>query len=433
MAPHAPDPPAAADDARAAALALLQSPHQRTSEIRLGLDRVRSVLERLGRPHLRTPAVLVAGTNGKGSTCAFLEAMLRAAGARVGLYTSPHLVDWTERVRVAGDAVSWEVLGHALARVEGARKTVHLTPFELLTAAAFCVFAAQALDAVILEVGLGGRLDATRVALPRLVLVTPIGMDHADRLGGTLESIAREKAGALASGRPALTSASGVPLEVLHERAVARGVPLRQLPAARPGSVAWLGRRICGIESGLMGQHQTENLQLAACAALTMDALGWIRVSDAALRAGAAGVDWPGRLQRLPGEPAVWLDGAHNGAAAQALADAVRAAWPGRRVRFLVGLLSDKDPAAFLAPLRPLASDITFVRPPGPRGRAPESLPPFAPGVPCVVSPVGPAVALATLRAAAAPADIIVATGSLLVVGDILGASGSWSPVRRSC
>jgi len=377
--------------------------------------------------------VLVAGTNGKGSTCAFLDAILRAAGARVGLYTSPHLLDWPERIVVQGVPIGWPQLATALDRVMRAKGDTPLTPFERLTAAAFLVYAAARPDVVILEVGLGGRLDATRVARPGLVLVTNVGMDHADRLGGTLEAIAAEKAGALEPGRLALTTVTGPALRVLRAHAVTCGAALLELPSGpRAGTVAWAGRRLRGVVPSLTGRHQRDNLHLAACAALTMDALGWLRVPDDAVRQGAATTRWPGRLQLLPGAPAVLLDGAHNGPAARALAECLRAGWPGRRLRLLVGLLQDKDPPEVLGPLLPLVAEVTLVRPPGPRGRAPGSLRPFVGHTPCVVSERSPANALAELRERAGPDDLIVVTGSLYVVGEVLAGAASWSPAGGS-
>lgn len=389
-------------------------------EIVLGLERIATVLDRLGNPERRVPAVLVAGTNGKGSTCAFLDSILRCAGWRTGLYSSPHLVDWPERIRVDGRCIAWSELARRLGEVEEARAGIPLTTFERLTAAALLQLAREQPDVAILEVGLGGRLDATRVVRPRLSLITSIGLDHMELLGNTVQAVAGEKAGIIEPGVTALTTAAEPAFSVLAQRARELAAPLHAVSAAERGEVRWAGRWIRGLQPGLAGEHQWENMALAVAAALTMQAEGWLAVPDEAVRRGVREVCWPGRLQRLPGEPLAVLDGAHNPPAARALARSVSLSWPDRPLHLLFGILADKDVAGTLQPLLPLAARLTFVRPAGPRGLDPLELLPLAGGVPATVSPLPPAETLQRLRASEPPGTLILATGSLRLVGDLL-------------
>lgn len=401
---------------RARALLRLERP----ADIHLGLDRLREVLGRLDAPHRRHPAVIAAGTNGKGSTCAFLDASLRACGLRVGLYTSPHLVDWPERIRVNGEPISWTLLARSLGRVEEARAATPLTTFERLTAAAFLVFAEAALDLVILEVGLGGRLDATRVVRPVLSLLTPIGLDHRAFLGDTIAAVAREKAGVLEPGSPALTTASGEALDVLQSAARERGVVLSVVPAVRSGGFAWRSLRWTGLEPGLRGTHQQRNLGLALAGCAELDALGLARCDPVLCARAVAEIRWPGRLQLLATSPDVLLDGAHNPHAARALAAAVREGWAGRPVHLLFGALADKDVAGVLDALLPLCASVTFVDLGGERSASPEELRALAGAVPAEVASVGAREALERLRVGVPAGEVILATGSLRLVGEVL-------------
>ena len=401
---------------------------ERPADIHLGLDRLREVLARLGCPERCTRAVLVAGTNGKGSTCAFLESILRSAGLRTGMFTSPHLVDWPERICLDGRPVAWDELARALGHVEEARAGTALTTFELLTAAAFLIFGDFAPDVAVLEVGLGGRLDATRVVQPRLCLLTRVGMDHMDLLGHSLQSIAREKAGILEPGVPALTTSRGEALETIVARARAVDAPLQPLPTFSYGSLSWLGRGFEGLGPGLAGQHQWENACLASAAAITMDSEGWVRVPDEAIRCGLERVVWPGRLQWLPGPPPILLDGAHNPLAARSLAAYLAGMRPSSRIHLLFGLLADKDAEGTLSPLLEVVSELTLVRPSGARGLEPERLLPLARGLPAELSRRGPWSTLQMLRRQVGPGTLIVVTGSLHMIGEILASYWSNAP-----
>ncbi|MBI4510916.1 MAG: bifunctional folylpolyglutamate synthase/dihydrofolate synthase [Deltaproteobacteria bacterium] len=323
--------------------------------IRFDLARLRSVLAELAHPEERMGAIVhVGGTNGKGSTCALVESALRQAGYKTGLYTSPHLCRFTERIRIGGDEVSGDELAARWADMTGrisgvALENNELTFFEQVTLLGFTMFAAAATDVVVLEVGLGGRLDATNVVDPTVACVTGVALDHEEHLGRDLGSIAQEKGGIFKPGRCGVVGASGEPTGqgMLVAEAWGRGVSelvvvARDIPA--PLCEDW--------EIGLPGPHQRAN---AACAAAVLDALrrhsaGRIQVSIQALREGFRTAFWPGRLERVPGPPDTWLDGAHNPHGAQALARALDAHGVYPRV-VVVGVSAEKDAASLLGPI----------------------------------------------------------------------------------
>jgi dihydrofolate synthase / folylpolyglutamate synthase len=345
----------------------LVNPHDylaalRPHAIRLGLERVARALDDLGRPDRALRVLHVAGTNGKGSTCAMADAALRAAGHRVGLYTSPHLERFSERIRVDGREISDAALAR---RVEAVRRACpwherseeeRLTYFEFATLLAILHFAEEGVSAAVLEVGLGGRFDATTAVTPLACAISRIGLDHVELLGPTLAHVAREKAGILKPGVPAVTveAQPAEALAVLREEATARGA---SLALAAP----WDGPR------GLRGPHQRENAGLAAAALRLLDAAG-VAVPEAAIRAGIAGARWPGRLEEVGG---VLLDGAHNPDGAAALAAALAELHPGRPVELVFGVLADKDLGGMLAALAPAVRAFHLVAPGSPRARDP--------------------------------------------------------------
>jgi len=315
---------------------------------KLGLDGTRALLGALGDPHHRFRSIHVAGTNGKGSVCAILERVLREAGHRTGLYTSPHLVDFRERIRVAGRWVDSTWLDHALDRIEALPEGRDRTFFEVATALAFLDFAEREVEIAVIEVGLGGRLDSTNVITPELGVITAIGLDHTEILGETVEAIAAEKAGIVKPGVPVVCEDSDPrSLAVIAAAARSRGAPLVPARAAWNGNatsprsplamfteteprtdadgISWsLTHSEWGpleLRSGMRGRHQVRNLKLA------LTALGlWARndpeVDARAVRAGVAAARWPGRLEPCPGEPRLWWDGAHNVAGMSALVSA---------------------------------------------------------------------------------------------------------------
>lgn len=371
--------------------------------IRLGLDSTRSRLLQLGSPERQVPIVLVAGTNGKGSTAALLAAMATAAGYRTGLYTSPHLEAVEERLRLDGRTIRRERLAHLLRRVlattaepagkapgrepDGTATPLPPTYFEALTLAAFLWFAEEQADLAVFEVGLGGRLDATNACEPSLSVITEIALDHQAHLGHTLPAIAREKAGILRSKIPAVTWIS----DDEARRAVESVAAELKAPLSDASSevrllhrepLGWQGQRLvfetplAGYDLSLpfLGAHQADNLALALRAAEVLESRGFPRLGQGARQKGAVSCRWPGRLEvvELPGNRRVVLEGAHNADGARrlrAFLDEV-----GERADFLFGVLADKDAAAMIAPLRPVARRWILTTPEHPRALRPESL-----------------------------------------------------------
>jgi dihydrofolate synthase / folylpolyglutamate synthase len=346
-------------------LARLQTLHPKSIDLSLG--RLQRLLARLGHPERQVPPVVhVAGTNGKGSTLAMLDAMLTADGQRVHRYISPHLVHFNERILLGGEPIEESFLAEVLDLCERANEADPITFFEITTAAAFLAFARTPADYLLLETGLGGRLDATNVVdRPALTLITPISMDHEAYLGTTLEAIAGEKAGIIKPGVPVLVGPqTPVALAVLDARAKALAAPLTAC-----GREWQIGQRAGGFQlltgdavlelprPALTGAHQVEN---AALAAMAGRALG---LTEPALSRGIHRACWPARLQRLPTSSfpglgyaplEIWLDGGHNPAAGAALATSLPAIARGRPVDLVVGMLETKDSRGFLAPMRGL-------------------------------------------------------------------------------
>ena len=359
------------------------------SAVDLGLDRCRRVRDALGLPASAPPRIVVAGTNGKGSCVAFLEAVLGAAGLRAGAYTSPHLVRYNERVRIGGRGVSDAALIEAFERVDAARGDVPLTFFEFGTLAAADLIERARVDVTVMEVGLGGRLDAVNVFDPDVSLITAIGIDHRAWLGDDRESAGREKAGIMRPGVPCVIGERSPPESVLdHARTI--GAPCRILgrdygfDAAGAGSKrCWRwwgsGRTVGGLPlPGPPGRHQIDNA--AACLA-ALDALSpRLAVGDDALRSGVAGARVAGRLQWLDTPARVLVDVAHNPLAAEALA-AYLATFRPRPMRHAVcGVLGDKDAGAMLRALAPEIDAWYFGSLPGPRGRDARALAGELPG-----------------------------------------------------
>jgi dihydrofolate synthase / folylpolyglutamate synthase len=381
---------------------------------KFGLDRISRLLEALGGPHRSGRFIHVAGTNGKGSTCAMIEAGLRAAGVRTGLYTSPHLIEPTERIQIDGHLISEDQFAEAFTQVHELAERMlstgeldlHPTYFESVTAMAFLLFARQQVDTIVLEVGMGGRLDATNVVDPALSVITPIDFDHQFFLGDTLAKIAAEKAGILKPGVPAIFAEQPSEAETIlraHAKGpytLAREWVISDLSIDERGSKFRM--RGLDIVCPLAGQHQVENARTAAIA------LHQLSVSPA----GIAQTRWPGRLERVSREPEIVLDGAHNPAGARALADHIRRFYSGRRIWMIYGVMRDKAVSEMASLLFPLADRVIVTMPDNSRAMPPEEIP--APGA-TITRTVGQAVALLDK---AAPSDAIFITGSLFVVGE---------------
>lgn len=381
---------------------------------KFGLERITRVLDALGAPHRTGRYVHVAGTNGKGSTCAMIEAGLRATGLRTGLYTSPHLVEPTERIRIVGQTICREKFAEAFSEVHDAAERMlqkreldfHPTYFETVTAMAFLTFARENLDMVVLEVGMGGRLDATNVVLPALAVITPVDFDHQTFLGNTLAQIAAEKAGILKPGVPAVFAEQPPEAEtVLRAHAkgpytLSRDWPIRGLELTARGSRFRM--RDLEVVCPLAGEHQVEN---ARTAAIALHELG-------ASPAGISGTSWPGRLERVSDRPEIILDGAHNPAGTRALVKYIQTFYSGRRIWIVYGAMRDKAVAEMAEMLFPLAHCVIVTAPANSRAMRPEDIP--APGA-TVTHTVAETVAL--IRQAAA-GDVVFITGSLFVVGE---------------
>lgn len=415
--------------------------HLHPKVIDLSLERIERLLARLGHPERSLPPVIhVAGTNGKGSTVAYLRAMAEAAGLRAHAYTSPHLVRFHERIRLAGTLIGEEALSVLLDECERANGDTPITFFEVTTAAAFLAFARTPADLVLLEVGLGGRLDATNViAAPALSIITPISIDHVQFLGETLSEIAGEKAGIL---KPGVTCVVGPqPPEAaaaIEARAKEVGGPLLRHGAewhidATEAGFVYRGptRRIAQPRPVLPGAHQIANAGMAVAAA---DALARrFAIGEEAMRTGLQTAEWPARLQRLARGPLIellptgwelWLDGGHNQAAGEALAETARG-WRAQPLHLVVGMINTKDVAGFLRPLAPHAASLTALSIPGnPAAVAPEEIAAVGQALGLAAGTAANAgAALKRIAKAGAPARVLIC-GSLYLAGTVLAANG---------
>jgi dihydrofolate synthase / folylpolyglutamate synthase len=408
----------------AEALAFLHS--RSPSTVVLGLERMRAALEELGHPERRLPAVHVAGTNGKGSTCAMVDAALRAAGYRVGLYTSPHLVRFNERIKLGGKDISDAVLGRRLLQVLHRAPTAEsLTYFELGTLVAFFHFAEEGVDFAVLETGLGGRLDATATCLPRATAVTALGLDHTELLGDTLVAIAREKAGIFRPGVTAVVARQEEEAaQVLHAEAARVGAPLLRegedfTLAPEAGQLVYYhaARRLGGLVLGLAGAHQRQNAAVALALLDVLEDAG-APISLEARRAGLREVRWPGRLEEVPGVPLVLLDGAHNPAGAEVLRRALDTTYAGRRVHLVFGAVRDKAVGAMLAQLLPRMASCTLTPLDTPRSLEPSEYLALARAHCAEVRLAASAEeALQQALSRAEKQDVVLAAGSLYLVG----------------
>ncbi len=415
--------------------------HLHPKVIDLSLERIERLLARLDHPERRLPPVVhVAGTNGKGSTVAYLRAIAEAAGLRAHVYTSPHLVRFHERIRLAGSLIGEDALSNLLNECERTNDGAPITFFEVTTAAAFLAFARVPADILLLEVGLGGRLDATNVvARPALSIITPVSIDHTQFLGETLGAIAGEKAGILKSGVACVVGPQPAEaMAAIATRAQEIGAPLLRhgvewrVAATASGLVFSGGTRAIDLpRPALVGTHQIVNAGMAVAA---VEALaGRFAIDDDAIRTGLRHAEWPARLQRLtrgplvdilPDEWELWLDGGHNPAAGEALAATVRV-WRDRPLHLVVGMINTKDVMGFLRPLASHAASLTALAIPGHSAAVPpEGIAATAHhlGVPASTAP-DTAAALARVVGAAAPARVLIC-GSLYLAGTILAENG---------
>jgi dihydrofolate synthase/folylpolyglutamate synthase len=394
------------------------------------LRRTRVLLDLLGRPDRQLAIVLVAGTKGKGSTAALLASVLAASGVRAGLYTKPHLQSYRERIRVDGEIISAGDFEHAIARlrpqVKAMRRLIPTagqpTTFELTTALALAHFAATACAVAVVEVGLGGRFDATNATDPHVSVITPISHDHMRELGTSLRQIASEKAGVLRPGRVAIVARQNAAVAAVVRRAATS-------VAAAPREISPLSAAVAkryGL--ALRGAHQRQNAALAIAAERALAEHG-VPFREAAIGRGLRQLRWPGRFELVAGSPPVVLDGAHNDGSAAALAAAIRAEVPGRRVRLVIGMMQDKDARAVARALAPIASAVYATRPDSPRAAEPAAIAGLFRRVP-VRAFDGLSAALRAARADARPGETLCVTGSLALVGEARGLLGLPVPER---
>jgi dihydrofolate synthase/folylpolyglutamate synthase len=367
------------DEASAAELVLTRLGRLHPKKIDLSLGRIERLLAALGNPHDKLPPVIhVAGTKGKGSTVAILRACLEAAGYRAHVYISPHLVRFNERIRLAGTLIDDATLAAVLDECERVNDGAEITFFEVTTAAAFLAFARVPADIVLLEVGLGGRLDTTNVVRhPAVTAITPVSLDHQAFLGDTIAAIAGEKAGILKPGAPGVIAPQPDEAEtVIEARAASVGAPLyragREWRCARIGDAMRYEGKSWRLDlplPSLLGAHQVLN---AGTASACLESLGGFALTPTAIAEGLRDIDWPARLQLLRHGPLVemmpgwelWLDGGHNPAAGEVLG-AVAADWQDRPLHLLVGMLNTKDAAGFLAPIARFAQSLHGITIPG--------------------------------------------------------------------
>lgn len=406
----------------------------------LGLSRITRLLDRIGHPHLALPPVLhVAGTNGKGSTCAFLRAAVEAAGLTAHVYSSPHLVRFNERIRLAGWLIEDADLAILLEQVLDAGGDIGASFFEVTTAAAFLAFHRTPADACIVEVGLGGRLDATNVIPdPAACAIAQLGIDHQAFLGDTAEAIAGEKAGIAKPGVPLVTMAYDAPVTArIAEVAAAAGAPVHALGQAWDYTIDGdtlhyrdaAGEIVTPLPQ-LAGPHQPANLALAIA---TLRHQRRVIVATDALATAATAARWPARMQRLAPGPLtallpdgeIWLDGGHNEAAARSVSAALAQVAQGRPVHLVLGMLSNKDAAGLLAPFAPLAASLTAVPVPEHAHHAPGDLAQAASalGIAAPATADDVPAALQRIEAIAGPGALVLILGSLYLAGEVLAAN----------
>jgi dihydrofolate synthase/folylpolyglutamate synthase len=407
--------------------------------IKLGLSTMTALMARLGMPQTRYRVLHIAGTNGKGSTAAMAAAILQAAGYRVGLYTSPHLVDFRERIRVNGEMIAEAQVAELTERIQAlCQSDLSPTFFEYTTAMAFQYFADSRVDVAVLEVGLGGRFDATNVVTPAACAITTIALDHQEYLGKTCSAIAFEKAGIIKPGVPVVVGRlDDDAWRVVEQVAQEKQASMFRLnedfcteeDEVRQFSYRGPGMQYGGLTCALEGRHQLDN---AACALALLGAVAHqgITVTAHAVREGLRTVNWAGRLEVVDRRPTIVLDGAHNPAAATVLADFLARAhqsYPSGPVVLVLGMMRDKDHRGFVEPLRGLVDEVVLTQADLPRSATARDLQASLEGLlaqPHCVPSLSDALALA--RQLATPEGLVCVTGSLMLVGECM----AW---LRSC
>ena len=401
-----------------------------------GLERETELLSRIGNPHLGMKYIHVAGTNGKGSTAAMLASILRQAGYRTGLYTSPYIIRFNERIQVDGEQIPDEAVcaltefikPHAEAMAD------HPSEFEIVTAIGFEYFRRQKCDIVVLEVGMGGEWDATNV-IPdnEAAVIVNIGLDHTQVLGDTIEKIAQTKSGVVKRGCPCVMYRQEKSVEDVFER-VCRSMDAPFIPAdfesLVPRYAGLDGQRfdwedLHDLRLPLLGAHQLKNACNVLSAVKVLRSRGW-NIPESAVREGLAKVDWPGRFQLMAKKPLFIIDGGHNPQCLEALENAINTYLPGRKLTFLNGCMADKDYGDMFRWLLPYAREFVTVKPGNPRALSAEALSDYirenlnAPATPCPTVAEG----VRTAIAKAGPDGVVCACGSLYMIGELKGGNG---------
>ncbi len=394
--------------------------------IRPGVDRITKLLERLGNPEKQFRSIHVAGTNGKGSTSAFLSSILLHSGHTVAQFSSPHLVRFTERFRINGNEYSAEKLANKLNIVLEAAPE-EATFFEITTALAAFIFGEEHVDIAVMEAGMGGRSDATAAFDGEMTLLTPISLDHTEYLGTTLEEIAREKAGIMKPGTHVITAHQPDEVRlIIEEQSLTENCLLSVLD--KDFFTRWnldssfdyhgLSRTIPQLTPGMAGRYQSENAAVALAAAEVLVS-GGMTIAPSAFQKGITTAYWPGRMEFIPGSPRLLLDGAHNAAGASSLAEALQE-YSYSRLLLVTGVCEDKDLAGIYAPLTSLADEIFTVTPSVERALKDTHLTRFFHSQGIASHPCGPVVAgIIKARGLATENDLILVSGSLFVVGEV--------------
>jgi dihydrofolate synthase/folylpolyglutamate synthase len=415
--------------------------------MKFGLDNIKRLMSAADQPHRAFRSIHVAGTNGKGSTAAMIESILRTGGFRTGLFTSPHLINFTERIRINGEEISEQdviALADEAKDLSECADDFSPTFFEVVTTMAFIYFRRMKVDWAVVETGLGGRLDATNIVEPEVSVITMIGYDHREFLGNSIEEIAAEKAGIIKQTVP-LVTADQKPeaMKVLEQSASKKNAPLfvymrdffSKPHINGPDSTAFAfkgTRQYEGISIPLSGEHQVTNASLAAKTAEVITA----KFPEISLniKKGIERVTWPGRLEMVSDTPPILIDGAHNPDAARALAVYLKSLLNSKYKRMIavLGIMGDKDIRGILEPLLPLASEVIFTAPAYGRSAPPEMLAAQAPRGGYkhrIIKPVAAALELA--KNLYQPGDIIVVTGSFYTIGEAREALGSIGVLTR--
>jgi dihydrofolate synthase/folylpolyglutamate synthase len=401
--------------------------------ISLGLKRIQRLLELMHHPERRYKTIHITGTNGKGSTTAMVASILKAAGIKTGMYISPHLVEYTERMLVDGEQINRGAFAQAIEYTKGyidrmtAEGEEHPTEFEVITAAAFHYFATAGVEYAVIEVGLGGLLDSTNVIIPIASVITNVALEHTDRCGDTVEAIALHKAGIIKRGIPVVTAVAGAALEVIIREAAAKQAPVYRLGtdfAVFPVSTGREGQqfmwehnhaRVGPVALKLLGKHQIHNAALAMMTAYVL-AVNDHRVSEPAITGGLAATRWPGRFEWIQDHPVIIIDGAHNPAGAQSLRAALDEYFPKKGITFVLGILKDKDRRQIIDRLIRECDYAVTVSPLSERAASPEELAILICGSRVESQP---SLRMGIDRAVevAGPQGVVCITGSLYLVG----------------